>query len=129
MKNDFRALGMKILSNGKIEGHEVEMLRTLISADGTVDRQEAEFLLDIFKRLTQLTPAFEKFFYKVIKQHVLEEDIITTEQARWLCKVILADGKINEREKKLLREIQGEAQEISPEGQALIEDCLAATRD
>ncbi|QDU29294.1 hypothetical protein ETAA8_44020 [Anatilimnocola aggregata] len=47
MKNDFRTLGMQILANGKIEGHEVKSIKELISADGTIDRQEAEFLLDL----------------------------------------------------------------------------------
>lgn len=125
MKNEFRTLGMKILANGRIEGHEVESLRELITADGKIDRQEAEFLLDLYKRTGPITPAFEKFFCKVIKQYVLAVGTIDSEQAAWLCSLILIDGKVSDREKKLLREIKGEAKEISIEGQALIEECLA----
>ncbi len=125
MKNEFRTLGMKILANGKIEGHEVESLWELISADGKVDREEAEFLIHLYRRTDQITPVFEKFFYKVIKQHLLADGTIDGEQVVWLRKLILADGKVSEREKKLLREIRGEAKEISVQGHALIEECLA----
>jgi uncharacterized tellurite resistance protein B-like protein len=124
MKNEFRTLGMKILTNGKIEGHEVESLRELISADGKIDREEAEFLIHLYRRTDQIAPAFEKFFCKVIKQHLLADGTIDSEQAAWLRKLILADGKVSEREKKLLREIKGEAKEISLEAHDLIEDCL-----
>lgn len=124
MKNEFRTLGMKILTNGKIEGHEVESLRELISADGKIDREEAEFLIHLYRRTDQIAPAFEKFFYKVIKQHLLADGTIDSERAAWLRKLILIDGKVSEREKKLLREIKGEAKEISLEAHDLIEDCL-----
>jgi len=125
MKNEFRTLGVRILTNGKIEGHEVESLRELLSADGKIDREEAEFLLDLYRRTDQIAPAFEKFFCKVIKQHLLADGTIDNERAAWLRRLILADGKVSEREKKLLREIKGEAKEISFQGQALIEECLA----
>lgn len=124
MKNEFRTLGMKILTNGKIEGHEVESLRELISADGKIDREEAEFLIHLYRRTDQIAPAFEKFFYKVIKQHLLADGTIDSERAAWLRRLILVDGKVSEREKKLLREIKGEAKEISLEAHDLIEDCL-----
>jgi len=125
MKNEFRTLGMRVLTNGKIEGHEVESLQELLSADGKIDREEAEFILDLYRRTDQITPAFEKFFCRVIKQHLLADGTIDSERAAWLRKLILSDGKVSDREKKLLREIKGEAKEISVEGQALIEECLA----
>ena len=125
MKNEFRTLGMKILANGKIEGHEVESLRELISADGKIDREEAEFLIHLYRRTDQIAPAFEKFFFKVIKQHLLADGTIDSERAAWLRRLILVDGKVSERELKLLREIRGEAKDISVEGHALIEECLA----
>lgn len=125
MKNEFRTLGMKILTNGKIEGHEVEALRELISADGEVDREEADFLIHLYRRTDQIAPAFERFFYAAIKQHLLADGTIDSERAAWLRRLILVDGKVSEREKKLLREIRGEAKDISGEGHALIEECLA----
>ncbi len=125
MKNEFRTLGMKILTNGKIEGHEVESLRELISADGKIDREEAEFLIHLYRRTDQIAPAFEKFFYKVIKQHVLTDGTIGANKATWLRQMIFADGKVNEREKKLLCELKGEATRINSEFQTLYEECLA----
>ena len=124
MKNEFRNFGNKILANGKIEGHEVVSLRALVSEDGVIDREEAEFLVDLYKRSNQVTPAYEKFFYQAIKQHVLADGAIDDERATWLRGLILRDGKVSEREKKLLRELKGEAKVISLEGQSLFEECL-----
>lgn len=125
MKNEYRTLGMKILTNGKVEGHEVESLRELISADGKIEREEVEFLLDLYRRTDQMTPAFEKFFCKVIKQYLLSDGNIDGERARWLCRLIMLDGKVSDREKKLLCELRGEAKEITEEAQALIDECLS----
>ena len=124
MMTDLRTLQTKILANGKIEGHEVELLRNQLSADGKIDRKEAELLIELYKRVDQIAPAFEQFFYKIIKQHVLTNDTIDAEIAAWLRQMIFADGKVNEREKKLLRELKGEASRVSPEFQALYEECL-----
>ena len=124
MKNELRTLGMRILTNGKVEGHEVESLRKAFSANGKIDRQEAEFLLDLYRRTDQIAPAFEKFFCKVIKQHLLADGTIDSERAAWLRRLIFMDGKVNEREKKLLRELKGEARQVSPEYQTLYEECL-----
>ena len=129
MKNELRTLGMRILTNGKIEGHEVESLQKAFSADGKIDRPEAEFLLDLYRRTDQIAPAFEKFFCKVIKQHLLSDGTIDSERAAWLRRLIFSDGKVSQREKKLLRELQGEAKEISVQGQALFEECLAWSAD
>jgi uncharacterized tellurite resistance protein B-like protein len=124
MRNEFLTLGMRVSTNGKIEGHEVESLQELFFADGNIDRQEAEFLLNLYRRTDQMTPAFERFFCKVIKHHLLADGTIDSERLEWLRRFILADGKVSEPETKLLHEIKGEATGISVEGQALIEECL-----
>lgn len=124
MKNEYRTLGMKILTNGKIEGHEVQALRELISADGKIERDEVEFLLDLFRRTDQMNPAFEKFFCSVMKQYLLADGRIDGDQAGWLCRLIKLDGKVSERERKLLCELRGEAREITEEALALFEECL-----
>lgn len=121
---NYRALMEKILADGKVEGHEVEQLRVLLYADGKIDRKEAEFLIELHKRVERDSPAFEKFFYAAIKQHVLHDGVIDTEEAAWLRRMIWDDGRVDEREKKLLRELKGEAKRVSPEFEALFQECL-----
>ncbi len=125
MITELRTLQKQILANGKIEGHELELLWKQLSGDGTIDQNEAEFLIEMYKRVDRVSPAFERFFYKVIKQHVLTDGTIGANKATWLRQMIFADGKVNEREKKLLCELKGEATRISPEFQTLYEECLA----
>lgn len=125
MRNELRTLGISIMANGKIEGHEVETLRKHLSADGEIDRQEAEFLLELYRRTDQIAPAFEKFFYQAVKKHLVADGCIGNEEAVWLRRVFFSDGMVKDREKKLLRELRGEAREFSSEAEALFDECLA----
>lgn len=119
-----RALMEKFLADGKIDGREIEALGELLPAGRAISRPEAEFLIEMHKRVERVTPAFEKFFYRAIKRHVLTDGAVDAEEAAWLRRMILADGKVDEREKKLLRELRGEAARASPEFEALFAECV-----
>src|SRR5262249_59443385 len=103
-----------VLANGKVEGHELEVLRRELYADGKIDRSEADFLVEMHKRVQRVTPAFEQFFYQAIKDHILADGKIDAEEVTWLRQMLYADGRIDEQEKKFLRELRGEAREASP---------------
>ena len=124
MNNELKSLGNRILANGKVQGHEIKALETWFEADGKIDRQEAIFLLDLYKRADAIAPAFERLFSRVIKRHLLADGRLENEEARWLRQVVLSDGKVSDREKALLREIRGEAKFVSDQGQALFAECL-----
>ncbi|VTT99615.1 Uncharacterized protein OS=Singulisphaera acidiphila (strain ATCC BAA-1392 / DSM 18658 / VKM B-2454 / MOB10) GN=Sinac_3498 PE=4 SV=1: TerB [Gemmataceae bacterium] len=119
-----RALMEKFLADGKIDGREIDTLGELLPPDRPVSRAEAEFLIEMHKRVERVTPAFERFFYRVIKRHVLADGVIDAREAAWLRRMILADGRVDEREKKLLRELKGEATRASPEFEALFAECV-----
>jgi len=70
-------------------------------------------------------PGFDRFFYATIKRHVLTNGAIRADEAAWLRRVILADRKATDAEKKLLRELKGEAARTCPEFDALIAECVA----
>jgi hypothetical protein len=71
-----------------------------------------------------VTPAFEKFFFQAIKDHVLTDGRVGAAETVWLRQMILTDGQVTERERKLLRELKGEAREAGPEFRALCDECL-----
>ena len=121
---DLRKLMQDILANGKVEGDEIAVLQRELYADGKIDRQEADFLVELHKRVQRVTPAFEKFFYQAIKDYILTDGKVDAEEAAWLRQMLYADGKIDDHEKKFLRELRGEAKEASPEFVALCEECL-----
>src|SRR5947209_12253892 len=115
---DLRALEEKILANGRVDTSELEILRRELYADGRIDRKEADFLVELHKRVQNKTPAFEHFFYQAIKAHILEDGRIDTEEAAWLRRMVFADGKVDDQERKLLHELKGEAKHVSPEFEA-----------
>jgi hypothetical protein len=119
---DAKLLQKKILANGKVEGHEVELLRSVLYEKGEIGRVEIEFLVDLHRRVERVTPAFEHFFYTAIKKYVLADKKISAPEALWLRGIILDDGKVSERDKKLLRELKGEATRSSPEFEELVQE-------
>ncbi len=110
-----RELMPKILADGKIDPQEVETLFDLIYSDGTIDREEADFLVTLNRRIERVSPSFERFYYAALKKFMLTGGAITSEKAQWLQRVICNDSRINLREMRLLRELKGEATGTCPE--------------
>lgn len=119
-----RALTEKFLADGKIDGREIEELGELLPNGREITRTEAEFLIELHRRVERVTPAFERFFYRAMKRHILADGAIDAAEAAWLRRMVFADGRIDEREKKLLRELKGEAFSLCPEFEALFEECV-----
>ena len=113
----------QILNKGRVNGTELEALRQGIYNNGKVDRQKADFLVELHKRV-QITPAFNQFFYKALKDHILSDGRIDAEESAWLRQLLFADGKIDDEERKFLHQLKGEAQHASPEFDALFKQCL-----
>lgn len=110
-----REMMPRILSDGKIDSQEVDALCELIYSDGTIDREEADFLVVLNRRIERPSPAFERFFFVALKRHLLSDGVINAEKTAWLKQVIWADSRANSREKRLLRELRGEAVQVCPE--------------
>ena len=96
-------------------------LRVDILANGKIDRKEADFLVELHKRVQRVPSAFEQFFYQAIKDHILADGAIGAEETSWLRTMLL---KVSDLEKKFLHQLKGEARQVSPEFQAMYEECL-----
>jgi hypothetical protein len=116
---DLRGIEQAILANGRVDGHELEALRRQLYAGGKIERREADFLVELHKRVQHRTPAFEKFFHQAIKDHILADGRIDAEEAGWLQRMLFADGTFHDEGRKLLHELKGEAEQVSPEFAAL----------
>ena len=121
---DLRKTEQAILANGRVDGPELAELRRLLYAGGKIERREADFLVELHKRVQHMTPAFEHFFYQAIKDHVLAHGRIDAEETAWLRRMLFADGKIDDRERKFLHELKGEAKLVGPEFAALFADSM-----
>lgn len=121
---DLRQMEQAILATGKVESQELELLRRELYSAGKIGRREADFLVVLHKRLQHLDPSFQQFFYQAIKDHILANGRIGAEEAAWLRRMLFADGKFRDEERKLLRELKGEAKEVSREFEVLFEESM-----
>jgi len=116
---ELRQIERDILATGKIDGQELEVLRRRVYAGDKVKPPEADFLVELHKRVQHMTPAFQQFFYQAIKDHILADGRIDAEKVAWLRRMLFADGKIDDEERKFLHELNGEAQDACPEFKTL----------
>ena len=121
---EVRQIEQDIFTRGKVAGEDLEVLRKRVYAGGKIDRQAADLLVELHKRVQHRTPAFEKFFYQAIKDHVLANGRVGVEKSAWLRRMVFADGKIDDEERKFLHELKGEARRVSPEFEALFNESM-----
>lgn len=119
-----RQIEQDILATGKVNGPELERLRRRLYAGDKIERPEADFLVELHKRVQHLTPAFEQFFYRAIKDHILTHGRIDAEETAWLRRMLFADGKIDDEERKFLHELKGEAKHVSREFEVLFGESM-----
>jgi len=131
---DWRKVALSaFLADGVIDDTEVKILKKELWADGKIDRDEVDFLIDL-RNLAQkkakalkeeLHPSFEKLFFKAIEENVLEDGRIDDAEAKWLRKMLFADGKIDDNEKKFLGRIKKAATRgTSAAFDKLYEECM-----
>ena len=119
-----RQLLQDIAANGKVESSELEALRREFLRDGKINREEADLLVELFKRIERRSPAFETFIYDAVKAHLLADGRISAAETDWLKQMLLRDGALRDAERKLLQELKGEAEDISPEFEACYAACM-----
>ena len=120
---DLQALKAKVLADGVIDD-EARMLRAQVYADGRIDKAEIEMLADIRTQAKSVSGSFEDLFFAAVKDNLLDDGAIDAAEAAWLRRTLYADGKIDDREKQLLRDLKAGARQTSPEFDALCRECL-----
>ncbi len=119
-----RRIEQHILATGKVDTPALEMLHQELHTHGKIERPEADFLVELHKRVQHLTPAFEQFFYQAIKAHILAHGRIDAEEAAWLQRMLFADGKFDDEERKFLHELKGEAKQVCREFEVLFGESM-----
>jgi uncharacterized tellurite resistance protein B-like protein len=131
MSTDFKKLAIAaLLADGKIDDTEVKIIKKELYADGKIDKKEVEFLIELRNAAQKkakgesLSTAFENLFFKAIQDNVLSDGVISAKEATWLRKMLYADGKIDESEKKFLKKLKAGATKTAPAFDALYEECV-----
>ena len=124
---DWKKLSKKaLLADGRIDLKETSIIRDEIFADDRVDKSELEFLFSLRKEAESCVQAFNELFFRAVKEHMLADGVISAAEAKWLRKMIFADGTVDDDEKNLMKTLKHEARDVSPEFQKLYDECMKA---
>jgi hypothetical protein len=118
------AIEQDILARGKVDSDHLEALRLALYAGGTVGRPAADFLVELHKRVGHPNPGFEHLFYRAVKDHVLAHGRIDAEETAWLRRMVFADGRMDDEERKFLHELKGEAEQVGREFEVLFAESM-----
>ncbi|VTS06687.1 TerB family tellurite resistance protein [Tuwongella immobilis] len=113
-----------LLSDGRIDTKEVEILKEYIFADGKVDKSELDFLAELKHGSTGSVRAFSELFLEAVKSHMLADGSISDTETKWLRKAIFADQTVDADEIALLKALKAGAKSTSPEFDALYAECV-----
>jgi hypothetical protein len=123
---DWRRLAKAVLlAGGHIDDRKVAILRKEFFADKRIDASEISFLFESKRGAYKAVPAFGALVNEAIRTCVLADGVITIGEVAWLRDYIFADGKVDEDEKKLMRELKLLADKVCPEFDALYKECMA----
>jgi uncharacterized tellurite resistance protein B-like protein len=115
-----------LLADGQVDGEEVKLLSAEFLSDGQVDREEVDFLVGIRNGQSSQTAEFEKFFFEALSKHLLADGELDTAEATLIREILFADGTIDAAEKKFLDRLKSSAKKLSPEFDALYNECMKA---
>lgn len=121
---DLRRIEQDILARGKVDSEHLEALQRRLYATGAIGRPEADFLVELHKRVRHPNPGFERLFSRAIRDHVLADGRIDPAEAAWLRQAVFADGVLRDEDRKLLHELHGEASSRSREFEALFAEAM-----
>ena len=119
-------LRSQLLKDGKITENEVGVIRAYIHSDGKLDIQDVRFLVELLSSANYVCPEFDALFFPALKDIILADGSIGSDEQFYLLKMLYSDGEIRESETQFLLELRSEVRELTPEFEALCETALAA---
>ena len=122
--NELQRIGREVLSRGKVDSDHLEALGAALYEGDKVGRPAADFLVELHKRVEHPNPAFDHLFYRALKHHVLADGRIGDEEVKWLRRALVADGPMKDEVRKFFHELEGEADHVGPEFEALFAEVM-----
>ena len=115
-----KELKKEILADGIIDEQEVKQLREILYEDGIIDKEEADFLFELNDAVSgkENHSSWEILFVEAITSFLLEDEAspgeVDEDEAKWLFDKIEGDGKLDEIEISLLKNLKLKAK-VFPE--------------
>lgn len=113
-----------LLADGTIDAAETKLIKAEVMADGVVDAKEIAFLVDLRNSGKENSPEFEKFFFDALTSNILADGTIDKKEAKQLRDILFADGKIDKREKAFLKALKTKAKKVCSEFETLYQECV-----
>jgi hypothetical protein len=119
-------LRSELLRDRRITDDEVEIIRDYIHQDGKLDLDDVKFLVELLSDADEVSPEFDRLFFPVLKEVILRDGKIGQDEQFYLLKMLYSDGRVRESERQFLSELKREADELSPQFEALYEEAFQA---
>ena len=111
----------RLIARGRVEPPDVTHLRSLL---GPVDQAQADLLVGLHARVGLICDEFEQLVFDQVRDFLVTDGTIAPDAGQWLRQVILVDGRITAREKKLVRVLKQELIRSSDDFEALYLACM-----
>lgn len=114
-------LKKEVLEDGIIDASEVKEIETVIYVDGVIDKEEADFLFEVNDAVSGKAnhSSWKNLFVKAITSFVLDDEgsngEIDADESKYLLEQIQGDGKIDDTEEALLRNLLDKAKSLPAE--------------
>ena len=108
-------LRAELLRDGRITADEVGVIRQYIESDGKLDLQDVKFLVELLSEAVDVCPEFDELFFPTLKEVILADGQIGSDEQFYLLKMLYSDGHIRENEKQFLVELRSQLKEVPPE--------------
>lgn len=116
--SNLNELKKSILADGVIDEQEVKQLREVLYADGIIDKEEAEFLFELNDAVSgkKNHSSWATLFIEAITSFLLDDEVspgeVDENEALWLIEKIQGDGKLDEIETALLKNLKAKAKKM-----------------
>lgn len=116
--SELNELKKSILADGVIDEQEVKQLREVLYADGVIDKEEAEFLFELNDAVSgkENHPSWVTLFVDAITSFLLEDEtspgVVDEEEAKWLLAKIQGDGKLDNIELTLIKNLKAKSKQL-----------------
>jgi len=115
----------QLLVDRRISDNEVDAIRAYINANGKLDLDDVKFLVTLLSEAREVSEGFDALFFPALKQVILADGCVGLDEQFYLMKMLYADGRIRESERRFLRELKGALKESTPEFEAMYETAMA----
>ena len=116
--SNLNELKKSILADGVIDEQEVKQLRKVLYADCVIDKEEAEFIFELNDAVSgkKNHSSWKTLFIEAITSYLLDDEkspgVVDEDEGKWLLAKIQGDGKLDEIEVALLKNLKAKAKQM-----------------